>query len=102
MINIQDYLKKRTRPEPLAFLRIGFGLLMLFSVMRFYYNGWIESIYIEPFMHFKYYGFEWVKSLGQYNYLLFIICGVSSLFVALGYKYRFSILVFFISFTYIE
>ena len=84
MINIQDYLKKKTRPEPLAFLRIGFGLLMLFSVMRFYYNGWIESIYIEPFMHFKYYGFEWVTDLGSNIYLLFVICGLCSFFLILG------------------
>ena len=38
----------------------------------------------------------------NYTYLLFIICFISSLFVALGYKYRLSIVVFFLSFTYIE
>ncbi|MBO6632790.1 MAG: HTTM domain-containing protein, partial [Psychroserpens sp.] len=76
--------------------------MMCLSMIRFWYNGWIEKLYIEPKFHFKYYGFEWVKSLGEYNYLLFIICGLSALFVALGFKYRLAIITFFLSFTYIE
>ena len=33
---------------------------------------------------------------------MFIICAIASLFVALGFKYKFSIIIFFLSFTYIE
>ena len=91
-----------TDPSGLAVFRILFGLLMLFSLIRFWYKGWIESLYINPTLNFKYYGFEWVESLGSYTYLLFIICAIASLFVALGFKYKFSIIIFFLSFTYIE
>ena len=45
---------------------------MLVSLVRFWNNGWIESVYIDPEFHFKYYGFEWVKSLGEFNYLLLL------------------------------
>ena len=47
-------------------------------------------------------GFEFIKVPGEFTYVLFAICGLSSLFVAAGYKYRLSIIAFFLSFTYIE
>ena len=71
-------------------------------MIRFWYNGWIKTLYIEPKFHFTYYGFSWVKVLGEYTYIIFIICSLASLFIALGYKYKYSIVVFFLSFTYIE
>ncbi len=76
--------------------------MMLFGIIRFWLKGWIEKIYIEPSFHFKYYGFNWVEGLGEYTYLLFLICGLSSLLVMLGLFYRVAIVVFFLSFTYIE
>ena len=75
---------------------------MLISIVRFAANGWIEKLYIEPQFFFSYYGFEWVQPLGEWTYLIFIICGLSAVLVSLGYKYRFSMLMFFLSFTYIE
>jgi len=45
---------------------------------------------------------EWVKPIGNWTYFLFIICGLSSFFIAIGYKYRVAIITFFLSFTYIE
>ena len=103
MINsVANYFNKQTSAAPLAVFRMFFGFLMLISLVRFWLKGWIESLYIEPSFHFSYYGFEWVKPLGLYTYALFIICGISAFFVAIGYKYRLSILIFFLSFTYIE
>jgi len=87
---------------PLALFRICFGLMMFISIIRFWAYGWIEKFYIEPKFFFSFYGFEWVQPLGVYTYLIFIICGISALFVALGFKYRISIIAFFLSFTFIE
>lgn len=100
--NFIKYSRKKTHAAPLAVFRIGFGLLMLLGIIRFWLKGWIDELYIEPQFHFSYYNFEWIKPLGNYTYLLFIICGLSALFVALGLKYRIAIIVFFLSFTYIE
>jgi hypothetical protein len=94
---------KTTDAAPLATFRILFGLLMFISIVRFWANGWIEKLYLEPSFHFKYYGFEWVKVPEPFwCYSLFIVCGVSSLFIAIGFKYRVNIILFFLSFTYIE
>lgn len=86
----------------MAVFRIFFGLLMFGSILRFWANGWIEKFYLEPSFHFSYLGFEWVKPLGVYTYLIFALCGLSALLVALGLKYRLAIIAFFLSFTYIE
>ena len=96
------YLNKRTHAAPLAVFRIFFGLMMLASIVRFWANGWIKKLYIDPQLFFSYYGFEFVKPIGEYTYLLFVICGLSALGVALGYRYKTSIIIFFLSFTYIE
>jgi hypothetical protein len=94
--------KEQTNAAPLAIFRLFFGLMMFASILRFWANGWIEKLYLVPKFHFSYFGFSWVKPIGDYTYLLFIICGVSAIFVAIGYKYRVAIITFFLSFLYIE
>jgi len=71
-------------------------------MIRFWSKGWIESLYIKPHYFFSFYGFEFVKPLGQYTYILFLICGLSALLVAVGLFYRIAIVMLFLSFTYIE
>ncbi len=99
---INKYLNTYTEAAPLAVFRIFFGIMMFISIVRFWWNGWIEKLYITPKFFFSYYGFEWVKPLGNYTYILFVICGISALLVAVGYKYKLFIVSFFLSFTYIE
>ena len=100
--NSSLYFKKYTDAQPLSVFRIFFGLMMFISIIRFWSKGWIKTLYLEPKFHFSYYGFDWVKPFGEFTYILFIICGLSALFVSIGFKYRFSIITFFLSFTYIE
>lgn len=101
-MDIKKYFNSYTQASTLAFFRLAFGLMMLFSIVRFMSYGWVKKLYIDPQFHFTYYGFEWVKPLGDFTYLLFAICGLSTICVAIGYKYRWAIAVFFITFTYIE
>ncbi len=96
------YLNEKTSIAPLVVFRFFFGCMMFLSIIRFWLNGWIEKLYLEPTFHFSYLGFEWVKPLGNATYLLFIVCALSSLLIAIGYQYRVAIIIFFLSFTYIE
>ncbi|NAS32767.1 HTTM domain-containing protein [Flavobacteriaceae bacterium R38] len=102
MSRLYPYTEKQIKAAPLAVFRILFGILMLISIIRFWSYGWIDKLYIQPKYFFSYYGFEWVKPLGHFTYIIFIICGLSAIFVALGFKYRIAIISFFLSFTYIE
>ena len=97
-MNITKYLNKKQDSSSLAIFRLGFGFLMLFSVIRIWYKGWIKELYIDPSFHFSYYGFEWIKPIGDYTYLIFLICAISSFWVALGFNYGvegFLVFVFF-------
>ena len=96
------YFQQTTEAAPLAVFRLLFGFMMLISLVRFWSYGWIEKLYIQPQFFFSYYGFEFVRPLGSYTYLLFGVCAVAAVFVAIGYRYRLAIIVFFLSFTYLE
>lgn len=99
---MKEYFQKSTSAAPLAVFRILFGLLILGSMIRFWSKGWIDDLYIKPGHFFSFYGFEFVKPLGEYTYILFLVCAVSALLVALGLFYRVAIIALFLSFTYIE
>jgi len=100
--SISKYLNQNTEAAPLAVFRILFGLMMLLSIIRFWANGWIKKLYLDPDFHFTYYGFSWVQPLGNFTYVIFALCALAALGIALGYRYRWSVLLFFLSFIYIE
>jgi len=103
MMEIKNKLLKQVPISPLITFRICFGAIMLFSILRFWLNGWIKTQYISPKFYFTYMGFDWVKPLGDTGmYALFFIMGITSLLVLTGLWYRFAIILFFISFTYVE
>ncbi len=101
-LSIKKYFNSYSESTTLAYFRLAFGFMMLFSLVRFASYNWIEEFYIKPQFHFTYYGFGWVKPIGNYIYLLFLIAAIAAFFVAIGYKYRIAIVTFFLSFTYIE
>lgn len=86
----------------MAVFRLVFGLMLLVSIIRFWSKGWINELYIQPRFFFSFYGFEFVRPLGLYTYVLFAVCGLSALLVSLGLFYRVAIVTLFLSFTYIE
>lgn len=76
---------------------------MLFATVRFWAKGWIYDQYIAPDFHFKYYGFNWAEALpGNWMYVVFGVMVLASIGIALGYYYRISATLFFLSFTYVE
>jgi hypothetical protein len=100
---IRNRLNRQTPIAPLIIFRIAFGSLMFLSTLRFILKGWVHTMYIAPKMFFPYYGFEWVKPLGETGmYTLFVVLLVSALFITFGFLYRFSIILFFLIFTYVE
>jgi hypothetical protein len=88
---------------PLVVFRIAFGALMFISLTRFVWRGWVYSLYVLPKMYFPYYGFEWVKPFSETGmYLVFALMLLASLGILAGLFYRFSAVLFFLLFTYVE
>jgi hypothetical protein len=87
----------------LAYTRIVFGALALFSTIRFMALGWVEDHFISSVVQFKYYGFYWVKILpagGMYALHLGMLVG--ALGILMGAFYRFSAPMFCLCFCYAE
>jgi len=98
-----SFLFKPVAIEPLIVFRILFGFMMFFSTARFIYLGWIDEHYIQPIVHFRYFGFSWLP-IGS-DWFIYLIHGImllASLGIMLGYKYRTSTILFFLTFTYTE
>ena len=101
---LKTFFKKLDQPidiSSLVYFRIGFGLIMLWEISRYFYNGWITDLYAKPPFHFKYPGFEWiVVPNDELLYLLFSLLGVLSIMIILGLFYRLAAVLFFFGFTY--
>lgn len=88
--------------RPLVYLRVIFGLIMLWEVFRYFDYGWIERYYMQPTFYFTYYGFDWLRPWpGDGMYWHFIGLGVLAISIALGFAYRLVMPLFFVGFTYV-
>ncbi|GJM34838.1 MAG: type I deoxyribonuclease HsdR [Saprospiraceae bacterium] len=97
------FLKTPVPVAPLITFRIIFGLLMAFSTLRFWWLGWIEDHFINTHFTFKYFGFEWVQLLPpEAMYALHGLMFIGAIGITLGLYYRWSALLFFLTFTYVE
>ena len=89
--------------ESVAAARILFGLMVMFSSVRFIANGWVGRLWIEPAAHLTYPGFDWVRPLpGAWMYVLPVLSAVAGLAIALGWRHRLATGVFLIAFTWTE
>ncbi len=85
----------------LVYFRIAFGSLMLWEVC-YYYNRWVQRLWINPEFHFTYYGFDWIRPWpGGGMYIHFLILGGLAVFIIFGLWYRVSISLFCLGFTYV-
>ena len=104
-MTFQQLKQSLHKPVDISFLvvfRIAFGMIMVWEVYRYWAAGWISEFYIEPHFLFKYYGFEWVQPWpGDGMYVHFAVLGIAALFIAAGFLYRLSIVVFFFGFSYV-
>ena len=98
-----DHLEQPISIAPLVTFRIAFGLVMLFSTVRYMALGWVDSQLIDPAMHFHYYGFGWIEPLpGAGMYAVFVLMCLTCVGIALGWYYRFAAFLFFLCFSYVE
>ena len=85
----------------LIFFRISFGLLMMWHVSQHFRDHRIAHYWLEPRFLFKYYGFSWVHPWpGNGLYIHWAILGVFAFFIAVGFLYRASTVLFFLGYTY--
>ena len=87
-MNINNFLFKRVDNSSLIVFRIIFVLLCFLESFGAIATGWVKRT-------FTFIGFEWLQPLPGYGmYIYYIIMGVFGLFIMLGFKYRFSTILF--------
>jgi hypothetical protein len=94
---------KQLDNAPLVSFRILFGVATLISTLRFWLFGWIDDHFVHTKVQFKYFGFEWVQLAPEsWMYVIHGVMLLASLGILLGAYYRWSALLFFLTFTYCE
>ena len=97
------YWRSVTDVAPLATFRVLFGLVACYGALRFVGEGWVETLLVEPGFFFDYYGFAWLPRPGRAAaYGLYGVIALSSLAVALGYRYRVAAPLFVLTFGYAQ
>lgn len=87
----------------LAVYRFLFGLMMAGGLLRFLAKGWVERVYVEPSFFFKFPGFEWTVVWSPAGlYLHFLVVAFAAFATSLGLFYRWSLLLFWLGFTYLQ
>ena len=97
--------QRLSEPVDIAWLvvvRVLFGLIMLWEVVRYFERDWIRKYWIAPEFHFRYFGFDWVTPWpGDGMYWHFLALGCLALCITFGLFYRVAAALFFVGFSYV-
>lgn len=86
----------------LVFLRVAFGVLMIWDFGHYLLGGRLQRFYVNPVFHFKYPGFEWVQVAPPAGmWALFIAMAVLAGLIAAGAWYRFAAPLFALGYAYV-
>jgi len=99
-IEMTNFLFKQVDNSGLIVFRMFFGLLCFLESAGAIVTGWIKRTLIEPQFTFSFIGFEWLQPLpGNQMYIYYAIMSVFGLCIMVGYKYRWSALMFALMWT---
>jgi uncharacterized membrane protein YphA (DoxX/SURF4 family) len=97
---ISKLLFKQIDNSALVVFRIFFGALIFLESVGAIFTGWLRRTLVEPEFTFTFIGFEWLQPIpGIGMYVYFAIMGLAGFMVMLGFKYRYSIVVFTLMWT---
>lgn len=86
----------------LVLFRASFGAAMVVESIRYVRYGWIDTQFVQPPLHFTYYGFSWVHPLPQQGMNgVFALLGISAAMTAIGLFYRVSTVLLFLTAAYV-
>ncbi|MGO2294856.1 MAG: HTTM domain-containing protein [Psychroflexus halocasei] len=97
---LDRFLFKSVDNSALVVFRVFFGVLIFLESWGAILTGWVRRVLVEPEFTFNFIGFDFLQYLqGPYMYVHFFIMGVFGIMVAVGYRYRLSIIGFTVFWT---
>ena len=86
----------------LVYFRMAFGAIMLWEMVRYIEAGWVQRNFIDPPLHFTFYGFSWARPWpGDGMHWHFYAMALFAACITAGLCYRLATLLFFFGFTHI-
>ncbi|MDC6353499.1 MULTISPECIES: HTTM domain-containing protein [unclassified Robiginitalea] len=97
---IRRLLYSRMDNSPLILFRMFYGVLLALECFGAIATGWVRRYLVEPEFTFTFIGFEWLQPLpGPGMYVYYALMGLLGIAIALGYRYRLSIILFTLLWT---
>ena len=97
-----ELLFKKRDIRQLAILRIVLGIWFFVDLVSMLVSGYVKEAYVDATMNFAFYGFEWIRPLPGYGmYFLFIFLTIVTIGIITGYRFKISLSLFLLGFTYI-
>ena len=97
---MNGFLFKQIDNSALIVFRIIFGLLCFLESVGATLTGWVKHTLIDPEFTFSFIGFEWLQPLPEnWMYVYYIVMGIFGFLIMIGYKYRFSTIMFTLMWT---
>ncbi|MCE2613904.1 HTTM domain-containing protein [Flavobacteriaceae bacterium D16] len=94
------FLFSKIDNSALVLFRIFFGILISLECYGAIITGWVKTNLVTPDFTFTFIGFEWLRNLlGPGMYVYFFIMGSLGVLIALGYRYRLSMISFTLMWT---
>ena len=91
---------QRIDNSPLIIFRIFFGILVALECFGAIATGWVKRNLVEPKYTFPFIDFSWLEVFtGEGMYLYYFLMGILGISIALGFKYRLSIIGFTLLWT---
>lgn len=92
---LDKYLYKRVDNSALIVFRVLFGLLITIEAWGAIATGWIRRTLMEGDFTFNFIGFDFLQPLPGNGMLYYYgVMGLFGVFIMLGFKYRFSIIIY--------
>ncbi|MFS4417991.1 HTTM domain-containing protein [Maribacter sp. 2307ULW6-5] len=97
---LERFLYTKVDNAALILFRIFFGILVALESFGAIATGWVRRNLAETQYAFPFIDFEWLRPLpGTGMYLYFAVMGLLGVFIAVGYRYRASIVAFTLLWT---
>lgn len=101
---LKDFLAKLLKPvdaSSLAWFRIFFGGIMLWSMLGYYFSGRIDRYFLNRKFFFSFPYLDFIAPLpGEGMYVLFQVLAAAAFLIAVGLLYRLAAVTFFLGYTY--
>lgn len=102
LTTLDKYLFTRVDNSALVLFRIIYGIILASEAIGSIALGAVRKLFIEPEFTFTFIGFEFLEPLpGNGMYFLYAAMGLAGLLISVGFKYRWAMLFYAITWTYV-